>query len=111
MRRESDFQESTMHYLLIYQLADDYLQRRQEFRAAHLELAWKAKETLGLVLAGPLAEPADQAILMFECDSPDSVEYFAKADPYVEHGLVKSWRVRQWNTVVGDDATTPMRVA
>ncbi len=100
-----------MHFLLIYDLADDYLQRRQDFRAAHLELAWQAKEQLGLVLAGALAEPADQAILMFECDSPDRVEFFAKADPYVKNGLVKSWRVRQWNTVVGDDATTPTRVA
>lgn len=100
-----------MHYLLIYELADDYLQRRQDFRAAHLELAWKAKETLGLKLAGALAEPADQAILMFECDSADSVEFFAKADPYVKNGLVKSWKVRQWNTVVGDDATTPTRIA
>jgi len=100
-----------MHYFLIYDLADDYLQRRPEFRAAHLELAWKAKETLGLVLAGALADPADQAMLLFECDSPDRVEFFAKADPYVKNGLVKSWRVRQWNTVVGDDAAIPTRVA
>ena len=100
-----------MHYLLIYDLADDYLQRRPDFRAAHLELAWKAKETLGLVLAGALSEPTDQAMLLFECDSPDRVEFFTKADPYVKNGLVKSWRVRQWNTVVGDDAATPMRVA
>jgi uncharacterized protein YciI len=100
-----------MHYLLIYDLADDYLQRRQDFRAAHLELAWKAKETLGLVLAGALAEPADQAMLLFECDCPDRLEFFAKADPYVTNGLVKRWRVRQWNTVVGDDAATPTRVA
>jgi uncharacterized protein YciI len=100
-----------MHYFLIYDLADDYLQRRPEFRAAHLELAWRAKETLGLVLAGALGDPTDQAMLLFECDSPERIEFFAKADPYVKNGLVKSWRVRQWNTVVGDDATTPTRVA
>ena len=100
-----------MHYLLIYDLADDYLQRRPEFRAAHLELAWQAKEKLGLVLVGPLADPADCAMLLFECDKPDRLEFFAKADPYVKHGLVKSWRIRQWDTVVGDDAAMPTRVA
>ncbi len=100
-----------MHFLLIYDLADDYLQRRPAFRAAHLELAWRAKEELGLILAGPLADPTDQALLLFECDNPDRVEFFAKADPYVKNGLVKSWRVRQWDTVVGDAATIPTRVA
>ncbi len=30
-----------MHYLLIYDLAPDYLARRPEFRAEHLTLAWK----------------------------------------------------------------------
>ncbi|MBV8636411.1 MAG: YciI family protein [Burkholderiaceae bacterium] len=100
-----------MHFLLIYDLADDYLQRRPDFRAAHLELAWRAKEQYGLILAGPLSEPADTAVLFFDCEDSAPIEAFAKADPYVKHGLVKSWRVRRWDTVVGDDATTPTRVA
>ena len=28
------------HYLLIYDLTDDYLARRAEFRGLHLKLAW-----------------------------------------------------------------------
>jgi len=28
---------------------------------------------------------------------------FAKADPYVKNGLVKSWRVRKWATVIGEE--------
>ena len=31
-------------------------------------------------------------------------EAFAKGDPYVQNGLVKSWKVREWTTVVGPDA-------
>lgn len=30
------------HYLLTYHLAPDYLDRRPEFRAGHLALAWQA---------------------------------------------------------------------
>lgn len=103
--------EKDMHFLLFYELADDYLERRPEYRAAHLELAWRAKEKGDLVLAGPLADPADQAVLMFQGETGEAAERFAAADPYVRHGLVKSWRVRPWTTVVGEQAAIPTRVA
>jgi len=98
-----------MHYLLIYELAPDYLARRGEFRDEHLQLAWDAQERGEIVIAGALADPADQAILLFSGDSPEAAERFAKADPYVVEGLVTSWRVRQWNTVIGTDAANPVR--
>ena len=98
-----------MHYLLIYELADDYISRRAEFRSAHLELAWAASDRGELVLGGALADPADQAMLLFSADSPVVAEQFAKTDPYVEHGLVQRWSVRQWNTVAGRGAANPVR--
>ena len=98
-----------MHYLLIYELAPDYLARRGEFRDQHLQLAWDAQERGEIVIAGALADPADQAILLFSGDSPEAAERFAKADPYVAEGLVTSWRVRQWNTVIGAGAANPVR--
>ena len=98
-----------MHYLLCYDLAADYLERRAQFRTEHLQLAWRAQERGELVLAGALSEPADTAILLFQGDSPAAAEAFAKADPYVAQGLVTSYRVRPWNTVVGDLAFTPVK--
>ncbi len=58
-------------------------------------------------MAGALADPADGAVLVFRGPSPQHAESFAQADPYVRNGLVKTWRVRKWNTVVGDGATLP----
>ena len=98
-----------MHYLLTYDLAPDYLARRGEFRDEHLQLAWDAQARGEIVIAGALADPADQALLLFSGDSPDAAERFAKADPYVINGLVTAWRVRQWNTVVGAEASNPVR--
>jgi len=98
-----------VHYLLIYDLAGDYLERRAEFRSAHLKLAWEAQERGEIVIAGALSDPADHAILMFKCDSPATVRQFAETDPYVTNGLVKAFHVRPWNTVVGEDATNPVR--
>ena len=100
-----------MHYLLMYDLAPDYLERRAEYRDEHLKLAWEAQERGELVIAGALVEPSDHAVLMFSCDSPATVQLFAARDPYVTHGLVRAFHVRQWNTVVGQDACNPVRPA
>lgn len=98
-----------MHYLLCYDIADDYLERRAALRPVHLEHAWRAHERGELVLAGALANPVDGTVLVFRGSSPRVAEAFAEADPYVLNGLVTSWRVREWTTVVGEGASTPVR--
>jgi uncharacterized protein len=92
-----------MHYLLFYEAGADYLERRPQFRAEHLRLAREAHERGELILAGALDEPVDGAVLLFQGDTPEAAERFAKSDPYVLNGLVKNWRVRPWSTVVGDN--------
>ena len=91
-----------MHYLLFYDVVDDYVERRAALRAEHLDHARRAHARGELVLAGALADPVDGAVLLFRGDSPGVAEAFAAADPYVRHGLVRAWRVRTWATVVGD---------
>jgi len=98
------------HFLLIYDVAQDYLQRRGQFRDAHLALAWKAADAGELVLGGALEEPVEQAILLFR-GSRDAALRFAAADPYVKNGLVKAFKVKQWNTVAGATAANPVRPA
>lgn len=93
-----------MYYLLTYDLVDNYLDRRAEFRDAHLALAQAAADRGELLLGGALADPADCAVLLFAGDSPAAAEAFAQADPYVAHGLVRQWQVRRWNVAAGRDA-------
>ena len=102
-----------MHYMLFYELAPDYLERRPQFRGAHLAKAWAAVESGELVLGGVLGtlDSPTQAALLFKADSADVPTAFAKTDPYVVNGIVKSWRVRSWNTVVGHEASNPVRSA
>jgi len=97
-----------MHYLLLYDVVTDYVTRRAPFRPAHLEHAWRAVERGELVLGGALANPVDGAVLLFRGSSAAVAEAFAAADPYVLNGLVSRWRVREWTTVVGKDAATPV---
>lgn len=91
-----------MHYLLMYEVTPDYVERRAAFRTEHLGLARAAYARGDLVLAGALTNPMDGAVLLFTGDSPSVAEEFAKNDPYVLNGLVATWRVREWTTVVGD---------
>ncbi|HEX8614259.1 MAG TPA: YciI-like protein [Telluria sp.] len=98
-----------MHYLLCYDLAPDYLETRGKYRNEHLKLAWEAQERGELIMGGAFSDPADMSVLMFQSDSPAVVEAFAKADPYLLHGVVTGYKVRQWNTVVGKDAFAPLR--
>jgi uncharacterized protein YciI len=97
------------HFLLIYDLAPDYLDRRAEFRDAHLKLAWASSERGELLLGGALDDPVDRAILLFATEDPGVAEAFARTDPYVVQGLVREWRVRRWRTVAGEGAATPVR--
>lgn len=98
-----------MHYLLFYEVGDDYVTRRAEYRDEHLKKAWEASRRGELLLGGAFASPADGVVLLFQGSSPQVAEKFAQADPYVINGIVKRWRVREWTTVVGDNAATPVR--
>jgi uncharacterized protein YciI len=89
-----------MYLLLEYTLVDDYLERRAALREEHLGLARAAHERGELLLAGALPDPYDRALLVWTAPR-ETVEAFAAADPYVRHGLVTGWTVREWSVVVG----------
>lgn len=95
------------HFLLTYELSPDYLERRGEFRGAHLGLAWEAADRGDLLLGGAVGDPVESALLLFT--SEVAARVFAEADPYVFNGLVEQWRVLPWTTVVGEGAATPVR--
>jgi len=97
------------HFLLFYEAGPDYVERRPQFRGAHLKHAWAAADRGELVVAGALADPVDGALLMFAGEDKSVAEDFARDDPYVTNGLVERWHVREWTTVVGDLAATPVR--
>jgi uncharacterized protein YciI len=52
-------------------------------------------------LLGGAFDPADGALLVFDVPAAADVEDFVRRDPYVQNGLVKTWRIRAWTVVVG----------
>ena len=95
------------YFALIYDVVDDFTNKRTPFRPAHLKEVRESQARGELIMAGALADPAG-ALLVFRAADKSVAENFAKADPYVNEGLVKSWKVRPWTVVVGQDpAETP----
>lgn len=90
------------YYALFYEVVDDFPARRAEFREDHLRLAKESHGRGELVYGGALADPPDAALLIFQAANLAVAEDFARNDPYVIHGLVKSWRARSWTVVVGN---------
>lgn len=97
------------HYLLFYDVTDDYQEKRGNYRNDHLSKAWASHERGELLLGGALAEPIDRAVLLFRGESRQVAESFAQTDPYVINGLVRSWNVREWSTVAGEWAANPVK--
>ena len=60
-----------------------------------------------LVLAGALTDSPAGALLVFNCADASIVEDFARKDPYVRNGVAKSWKVRPWTVVVGNEEPRP----
>lgn len=95
------------HFLLIYDYAPDWLEKRGPVRPVHLELARASAARGELQLGGavPSGEPPF-GLLLFKAETAQVADDFARADPYVTQGVVTSWRVREWITVVGEGALT-----
>jgi uncharacterized protein YciI len=90
------------YFALFYETVDGFVERRQPYRGPHLAMIDEAYRKGELVLAGAL-KPSG-ALLVFHVDDAAAVQAFANHDPYVLNGLVKSWRVQEWNVVVGAHA-------
>ncbi|MDF1548557.1 MAG: YciI-like protein [Bacteroidales bacterium] len=89
-----------MFYILFYKTVDNYVEKRAPYRDEHLAYAMKSYEEGKLIMAGALAEPADEAVLVFKGNDPEVAKDFAMNDPYVTNALITEWTVRPWTVVI-----------
>jgi uncharacterized protein YciI len=91
--------DDARHVLLLYDYVEDVAERRGPYREAHLERI-RAEQAAGrVVMAGALGNPPSGGAFVFRGVSPEHVEQFVTADPYVGAGLVTAWRALPWNLV------------
>lgn len=98
-----------MFYLLRYHYVDDMATLRQPHRAAHLSRLWEEADAGRVTLAGVAGDEGREAIIVWDVEEPSVVSAFAESDPYMVAGLITSYDVVPWRTVVGAQAQFPVR--
>jgi hypothetical protein len=86
-------------YLLLYTYVEDMAQRRGPYREEHLARIRAERDAGRVTLAGALGSPPAGGAIVFEGVTPEHVEQFTAADPYVLAGLVTSQRIERWTLV------------
>jgi uncharacterized protein YciI len=87
------------HHLLLYVYVEDVVERRGPYREGHLERIRAGKDAGRIVMAGALGNPPNGGAIVFRGLDRDQIEEFVDADPYVQAGLVREWRIEPWNLV------------
>ncbi len=84
-----------MKYVLTYESVEDFGPISDQHFPAHLAYLKGFAERGLLLMMGPLQEPFNgDALAVFV--SKAAAEDFVAGDPFVEHGLVKTWKIRPW---------------
>jgi uncharacterized protein YciI len=88
-----------MKYVLLYEAVEGFTTKVPEHLEAHRAL-WRQYQSAGtLLLIGPFTDaPYGGAMGVFT--TRIAAESFASADPFVRHGIVARWTIREWNEVL-----------
>jgi len=98
-----------MHYLLRYQYVEGIDGLREPYRDEHLSRLWAEADAGRVLLAGGAGDPVSEGIIVWEVEDPSVIDAYAQADPYMTAGLITSYDVVPWRTVVGEQAQAPLR--
>jgi uncharacterized protein YciI len=83
-----------MKYVLFYESAEDVATTAALHFPAH-RARWAQFHAVGtLLLIGPFA---DRSGAMGVFTTRAAAEDFARDDPFVTHGVIRSWSIREWN--------------
>jgi uncharacterized protein len=83
-----------MKYVLFYESAPDTASTAPLHFTAHKELWSRYAESGSLLLIGPFSD-ASGSMAVFA--TREAAEEFAMQDPFVVHGVVRGWSVKEWH--------------
>jgi len=87
-----------MKYVMFYELAPDGLPKAREHFQGHRARLDEFHARGTLLMAGPFANSTEGALGVFT--SREAAEEFIQGDPFVVHGVVGKWSIREWNEVL-----------
>ena len=84
-----------MKYALLYESADDVLAKAGPHISGHSARLTEFRRRGTLLMGGVFANPQEGALIVFT--TREAAEEFVRSDPFVSNGVVRSWRIYEWN--------------
>ena len=88
-----------MKYVLFYESAEDVARKAPPHLPAHQARLDEFHARGALLMVGTFADPQRNGSMSI-FTSREAAEEFARDDPFVRHGVVRAWRVLDWNEVL-----------
>ena len=87
-------------YVLFYEPADGVVSKAAEHFPAHSARCDSFYERGEMLMVGTFADPqTDGSMTIFT--SREAAEEFLTEDPFIVNGVVRAWRILEWNEVYG----------
>jgi uncharacterized protein YciI len=93
-------------YVVLYESADDVRRRAAAHLPAHRARLDEFHARGELLMVGTFADPQAQGSMSIFATRAGAEEFVA-GDPFVLHGVVRGWELREWNEVLTEPAATP----
>jgi hypothetical protein len=87
-----------MKYVLFYDSAEDLASKVPPHLAAHRARMDEFHARGSLLMIGPFGRPQEEGSMAI-FSTREAAEEFAGGDPFVLHGVVRSWRVQDWHQI------------
>jgi hypothetical protein len=86
-------------YVVFYESADDVASKANEHFPAHSARLEESHSRGDLLMVGTFEDPQENGSMSI-FTSRDAAEEFAKGDPFVLNGVVRGWKILEWNEVL-----------
>ena len=92
-----------MKYVLFYESAEDVRSKASAHFPGHQARLQDFHARGDILMVGTFGDPQEQgSMAIFPTRS--AAESFVDGDPFVLHGVVRRWEIREWNEVLAPDA-------
>lgn len=88
-----------MKYVVLYTSADDVASRAPEHFPAHKQRLDEFHASGDLLMVGTFGDPQKEGSMSI-FRTRDSAEKFVAGDPFVLHGVVRAYEIREWNEIL-----------
>jgi hypothetical protein len=86
----------SVKYVLFYESAEDVGVKAASHFAAHRARWAEFNKAGSLLMIGTFGNPQDEGSMAI-FTGREAAEEFASGDPFVVHGVVRHWYIREWN--------------